>query len=37
MYLKGCFEMMTNLQKEIQKVFKRFPEYWDGETLQKTK
>lgn len=29
--------MMTNLQKEIQKVFKRFPEYWDGETLQKNK
>lgn len=29
--------MMTNLQKEIQKVFKKFPEYWEGETLLKNK
>lgn len=29
--------MMTNLQKEIQQVFKKFPEYWEGETLLKNK
>lgn len=29
--------MMTSLQKEIQKVFKKFPEYWEGETLLKNK
>lgn len=37
MYLKGCFEMMTNLQKEIKKIFKKFPQYWDGDTLLKNK
>ena len=36
-YLKGSFKMMTHLQKEIQKVFKIFPQYWDGETLLKNK
>lgn len=29
--------MMTNLQKEIESVFKEFPQYWDGETLLKNK